>query len=181
MEIKAFITRLLDKKGTEIHGRVQLQKLVYFCKAFGADIDVNYKLYIYGPYSQQVANALQDCVLDDILIESDGSIGKGSKFTSFLQDSAKSEETFSSQTEDIVNDILALCEGFSTRQLEIIATTFFINRQQSVLFGADDKEAVLSKVTRAKGSRFTMEEIEDSYQRVQSDFLPLEKKYAVSA
>lgn len=69
MELQSFIVQLVDKNGGEIAGRVRLQKLVYFCKALGADLNVNYKLYIYGPFSRQVADTLQDCVLDDILLE----------------------------------------------------------------------------------------------------------------
>lgn len=47
MELQAFVTQLVDKSGGEILGRVRLQKLVYFCKALGADINPNYRLYIW--------------------------------------------------------------------------------------------------------------------------------------
>ena len=39
MESNAFIIQLLEEKGGEIQGRVQLQKLVYFCKAMGVDVN----------------------------------------------------------------------------------------------------------------------------------------------
>ena len=177
MEAKEFIVQLLEKKGGSIHGRVQLQKLTYFCKAIGANINVNYKLYIYGPYSQQVANALQDCVSDDVLIEEDGSISKGANFASFLQSIQENGELLSETATNILFDVLGLCEEMSTKQLEITATTFFIDRQQKVLFGSDDKASVIRKVVNAKGNRFNQAEIDESYCRVVEKFLPLEIKY----
>ena len=180
MESNAFIIQLLEEKGGEIQGRVQLQKLVYFCKAMGVDVNANNKLYIYGPYSQQVANALQDCVADNILTESDGVIGKGVNYDIFLNDIVKSENKLSDISKKIVKDILGLCNQMTTKQLEITATTFFIDRQQKVLFGDDDKEAVIRKVSNAKGKRFNHNEIETSYQTVMEEFFPLEQKYAIS-
>ena len=180
MESNAFIIQLLEEKGGEIQGRVQLQKLVYFCKAMGVDINANYKLYIYGPYSQQVANALQDCVADNILTESDGVIRKGADYDAFLNAFVKSENKLSDVSKNIVNDILGLCDRMTTKELEITATTFFIDRQQKALFGNDNKDTVIQKVSNAKGKRFNNDEIETSYQTVLKKFFPLEKKYAVS-
>lgn len=57
-------------------------------------------------------------------------------------------------------------------------TLFFINRQQKTLFGCEDRGVVIEKVNRAKGNRFTMEEIEESYQRVIQKCFPLMEKYA---
>lgn len=179
MELQSFIVQLVDKNGGEIAGRVRLQKLVYFCKALGADLNVNYKLYIYGPFSRQVADTLQDCVLDDILLEQNGAIQKGEEFDSYLKDAADCTEASTDRSSEIPEDVLALCGPLSTRELEITATTFFIDRQQKVLFGCDDKDNVIEKVTRAKGNRFSGEEIEDSYQRVINQYLPLAEKYAV--
>lgn len=177
MDSASFIIQLLDKAGGTICGRVQLQKLVYFCKAMGADINANYKLYIYGPFSQQVANALQDCVADDILVETEGAIRKGKDFDSILQKIYKSEDALPDITNNIVHDILDQFRHLTTKQIEIDATTFFINRQQNALYGKSEKATVLNMVSKAKGTRFSPEEIESSYNRMVSIFLPIEKKY----
>ena len=60
MKTQALIAHILNYMNGEIHGRIPLQKLIYFCKAYGTAIDANYRLYIYGPYSQQVAASLQE-------------------------------------------------------------------------------------------------------------------------
>lgn len=178
MELKQFMAQLLQEKGGPIQGRIQLQKLIYFCKALGADVNANYKLYIYGPYCQQIADALQDCVVDGILTETNGGIEKGSEFDAFVQSASESGNELSGTSKKIVCDVLTACSDLSTRQLEIAATTFFINRQLKVLFGSDDKERVIEKVTEAKGSRFSEEEIRQSYELVQEVFLPIEYKYS---
>ena len=178
MELQSFIIRLVEKNNGEILGRVRLQKLVYFCKALGADIDANYKLYIYGPFCQQVADILQDCVMEDILQEKDGIIQKGSEFRSCLASAVLENTSLSRQSMEIMEDVLNICGRLNTKELEITATTFFINRQQKVLFGCDDRDVVIDKVTRAKGNRFSRKEIEMSYQRVLEEYFPLVDKYA---
>lgn len=170
------MVQLVDKNGGEVAGRVRLQKIIYFCKALGADIDPNYKLYVYGPFSQQVADTLQDCVVEDILVEENGVIQRGIEFKDYLESVTGLEDP----SMKILIDVLELCKTLSTKQLEIDATTFFIDRQQKILFGCGDKQDVIDKVIRAKGNRFTEDEIMESYQRVVQRCFPLVKKYAVA-
>lgn len=177
MEVQALIAQILNKLEGGIHGRVQLQKLVYFCKAFGTDVNANYKLYIYGPYSQQVADSLQDGVLDEIFTEADGKIAKGQRFDEYFSTLSESEVLKNVQ-EDIVADVLDTFSSLPTKQLEILATTFFINRQQNALFGSSDENSVLEKVRRAKASRFSEEEIGNSYKRMLEVCVPLDQKYS---
>ena len=174
MELQAFMVQLVEKNGGEVAGRVKLQKIIYFCKALGADINPNYKLYVYGPFSQQVADTLQDCVVEDILEEKNGLIQKGIEFDDYL----KSVEDLEDSSMEILMDVLGLCKALSVRQLEIDATTFFIDRQQKILYGYDNEQDVIDKVIRAKGKRFTEDEIMESYQRVVQRCFPLVEKYA---
>lgn len=174
MELQSFMVQLVEKNGGQVAGRVRLQKIIYFCKALGADINPNYKLYVYGPFSQQVADTLQDCVVEDILVERNGLIQKGIEYKNYLEHVTGLEEL----SMEILEDVLRLCETLSTKQLEIDATTFFIDRQQKVLFGCEDQKVVIDKVICAKGSRFTEDEIVESYQRVVQKCFPLVKKYA---
>ena len=120
---------------------------------------------------------MQDCVVDGILTETSGEIGTGSEFDPFMQHISESGDVLSGTSKEIVCDVLDACSRLTTRQLEITATTFFINRQLKALFGSDDKEDVIKKVTEAKGSRFNEEEIRQAYQRVQEVFLPIECNY----
>ena len=53
-------------------------------KAFGTTVNANYKLYIYGPYSQQVADSLHEGVMDDIFSETKGLISKGTEFDKYF-------------------------------------------------------------------------------------------------
>lgn len=177
MEVQALIAQMLDQIERGIHGRVQLQKLIYFCKAFGADVNANYKLYIYGPYSQQVADSLQDGVLDEIFQEAEGNIVKGENFDEYLR-TLPDNDRLSGNQRNIVDQVLATFLPLSTKKLEILATTFFINRQQKALYGSTDKESVLEKVRRAKAARFSEQEIENAYIQMNELCVPLEEQYS---
>lgn len=177
MNAQALIAYILNRMHGEIHGRIRLQKLIYFCKAYGTAVNANYKLYIYGPYSQEVADSLQEGVMDDVFGETRGLISKGKEFDKYF-DSLCSEGVFRGQQGKIVNEVLGAFANFSSEQLEILATTFFIYRQQDFLFGNADKERVLDKVRRAKSSRFTEEQITDSYSQLERICIPVAKKCA---
>lgn len=174
MNAQVLIARMLDQMERGIHGRVQLQKLIYFCKVYGIDVDVNYRLYVYGPYSQQVADSLQEGVMEDIFHESKGLISKGLEFQNYLAQLPPEDATFSPQFADVLNTF----QSMSIEQLEILATTYFIHQQQLALFGAADKTVVLDKVRRAKSSRFTEDQIINSYSTMEKICLPLARKYA---
>lgn len=176
METQAMIAHILKQMNGEIHGRVQLQKLIYFCKAYGTMIDANYKLYIYGPYSQQVADSLQEGVMEDVFFETKGLISKGTEFDSYME-YLSDKENFEDRQGEIVCDVLNTFQDMPIDQLEILATTFFIYRQQSSLFGNVKKEDVIDKVRRAKSSRFTEEQIMGSYDKMEEICFPLAKKY----
>lgn len=134
-------------------------------------------MYIYGPYSQQVADSLQDGVQDEIFIEANGSIGKGQKYAEYI-DSLPETEILKDRQEEMVAAVLG-GGSLSTKQLEILATTFFIKRQQKALFGSSDEESVLEKVRRAKASWFSEDEIENSYLSMLEIGVLLEKKYSI--
>ncbi len=178
MEARALIAQLLKYMNGQIHGRVALQKLLYFCKVCGADVDASYRLYIYGPYSQQVADALQDGIIDHIFAEHNGLIGEGEEFQEYYREISSSWAPDDDQ-EQIVKDVVDTFKAETAKQLEIIATTFFIDCQQKALFSQDDKNIVLDKVRRAKSARFSEQEIQESYGIMMEKCVPLVKKHMV--
>lgn len=175
MKAQAFIAHILKCMGGEIHGRIQLQKLIYFCKAYGITADVNYRLYLYGPYSQQVSDALEDGVMEDIFYETKGSISKGIGFDEYVG-SFSDENRMDKKESEILSKVIDKFGSIPIDQLEILATTFFVHRQQSSLFGSAEKDVVLDKVRRAKASRFTEEQIVSAYGKMEEICFPLEKE-----
>lgn len=176
MESLALIAHILQRMDGVIKGRVQLQKLIYFCKVAGVSVDANYRLYIYGPYSQQVADSLQDGVMEEIFRESNGHIEKGEYFTEYYN-SLHDQDCLEGEQEKIVNSVLTEFRNMPVRELEILATTFFIDRQQKALFGSASQQYVLDKVRKAKSSRFSEAEIEKSYDQME-DCLRLIQQYS---
>ena len=117
--------------------------------------------------------------MEDILVEKDGVIREGIEFGAYMESVMALEDPMPEQSMEILEDVIALCEPLSTKELEITATTFFIDRQQKVLFGCPDQDAVIEKVTHAKKKRFSNDEIARSYRRVVEECLPLVEKYAM--
>lgn len=176
METQALIAHILEHEEKGVSGRIALQKLVYFCKTCGVNVDANYRLYIYGPYSQQVADSLQDGVEDSIFKETNGHIERGNEFEEYY-DGLSGGNALGQEQQTILSDVLGTLGNKSPKELEILATTFFIDLQQRTLFGSADKEDVLSKVTHAKETRFTKDEILNSYTQMEEICRPLVKRH----
>ena len=124
-----------------------------------------------------MADALQEGVMDNIFHETKGLISKGTEFKNHFSD-LKEQIKLKPEQENIIHEVLSTFKDMSIDQLEILATTFFIYRQQNALFGNTDKDNVLDKVRRAKSSRFTEEQILNSYNIMENVCFPLSQKFA---
>ena len=59
MDTRDFVALTILKKGGEIHGKTKLQKLVYFVGVLTDSLEeLGYRAHFYGPYSDDVANAV---------------------------------------------------------------------------------------------------------------------------
>ncbi|MBC7292713.1 MAG: hypothetical protein H5T84_01175, partial [Thermoleophilia bacterium] len=71
MKLEALIAYLASR--TQIRGKKALQKLVYFCREAGVPLYATYRLHVYGPYSNEVAEELRTAVDKEIVaIDQDG-------------------------------------------------------------------------------------------------------------
>ena len=59
MDTRDFVALAILAKGGEIHGKTKLQKLVYFVGVLTGSLEeLGYRAHFYGPYSDDVANAV---------------------------------------------------------------------------------------------------------------------------
>lgn len=59
MDTRDFVALTLLANGGEIHGKTKLQKLVYFVGVLTSTLkELGYRAHFYGPYSDDVANAV---------------------------------------------------------------------------------------------------------------------------
>lgn len=85
------LASLVKWAGT-LHSRKRLQKVVYLLQAAGCDLDVEYALHHYGPYSQDVASLADEMVQADLLREQKiSNTMVGSSFSYELSDRAQEQ------------------------------------------------------------------------------------------
>jgi hypothetical protein len=160
MKLETLIAYLTDQ--TIIKGKKALQKLVYFCSEAGVPVYVNFRLHIYGPYSNEVAEELGEAITKDIVkIAPDGySFSRGSSCDKYL---ARDREDIVANQEKI-KKALDVFGKFMPKDLELYATIHFISTALNEAYGEIAEERVVREVYRAKGDKFSVQRIKDAYQ-----------------
>jgi hypothetical protein len=162
VELQALIAYLASR--VKIRGKKALQKLVYFCQEAGVPLYATYRLHIYGPYSNEVAEELGEAVAKEILrLDLDG-IG-------FLPGTSCAEYV-GQQWEIIaphraaIEGVLEKLGGLSPLELELYATVHFVASALGEAYGAADEERVVTEVHRAKGLKFGRSQIRVAYRNL---------------
>jgi len=157
MQLEGLIAYLVSQK--DVCGKKAMQKLVYFCSEAGVLISARYRMNIYGPYSNEVAEELVDAISDGIVkVDNNGFFSKGINCDKYL-------EQYKSDIELNVNKIdkvLKTFGDFSPSSLELYATVHFIASSKKHAYGQVG-EVVINDVIKAKGRKFTPEQIKDAY------------------
>lgn len=158
------VTSYLVDKLAKIKGKKAFQKLIYLSKAVGVPVDGNYKMYYYGPYSEQVADALEHCVCSNILAKDESSYNyyAGKKQKEFLEKN-KSDLDKIKERLDFVIEEFGDCDPM---ELEILSTTHFIFNNMKYLYNTTEKSKIIDEVTRIKYPKFNISEIENSYNKL---------------
>lgn len=143
-------------------GKTALQKIVYLIERNGVNLDFEYSIYYYGPYSSLLDYSIQSLELEGAIeLEQDGftqriyntDIGKG------LID----EDGFSgfSQIElEKINFVLDNFANFSARQLELLTTTDYVAvEEERERHSNYDEDLIINGVKNIKGSKFSDTEI----------------------
>lgn len=84
------LATLVEWAGT-LETRKRLQKVVYLLQAAGCDLDVEYTLHHYGPYSSDVATLTDEMVRTGLLDEEEKPNAAGRSFSYQLSPRARSE------------------------------------------------------------------------------------------
>jgi len=142
-------------------GKTALQKIVYLIERNGVNLDFDYSIYYYGPYSSLLDYSIQSLELEGAIeLEQDGftqriyntDIGKG----------LIAENGFSgfSQIElEKINFVLDNFANFSARQLELSTTTDYVAVEIKERHGNFDDDLIINGVKNIKGSKFSDTEI----------------------
>lgn len=161
MKASVLAVYLLDKVG-QIKGKKAFQKLVYLAMVEGVPLNYSYSMYIYGPYSESVANEFEHIYKEDIIdLPYDGSYiyQKGTMADQVLEDGITEIECYTEELDRLLNRF----GNMSPRELEIYCTAHFIWENQLIFKGPTDRISVIEEIKKAKYPKFNITEIERAY------------------
>jgi uncharacterized protein YwgA len=160
----AFIVKCHEENAAEKSylGRTHIQKIPYILKAIGIDVPFNYQLYLYGPFSQGVAFAIDDLLADDILLDSSQ---KRSKYSNFVPGEACQElidhyKGFLSEHKKEIINVVEIFSSLPPEKLELFTTLHYVYlelKETGVEFGRHD---IIREFIKVKKDKFKMHDIE---------------------
>jgi uncharacterized protein YwgA len=141
--ILAYLVDQLKKQNSDTIGRTKIQKLI-FLFSLKRDIDLNYSLYHYGPFSSYVSSELDVAQNMNLLI---------SEYSPLSGYSIKTNKACEVNTEQlskddikIINNIIENYGDYSVNQLAIIATALYIKKN----FGIKDDNELINSLHEIK-------------------------------
>lgn len=149
--VPALLRALPDQ---EIQGRKRLQKLAYLLKLGGAELEADFRLSHYGPFSRELAEATDLLTLGGIVDEVRQPSGVFQTFVSLYSLVADSgeEEILEEKAADLVRRL----DKFTTVVLEVAATIGYLTEE-----GMESREA-LAKTKSMKPTKTTNSVIEQA-------------------
>jgi uncharacterized protein YwgA len=133
------LATLVKWSGT-LHTRKRLQKVVYLLQSAGCNLDADFTLHHYGPYSPDVAGLTDDMVRAGLLTEEQAPNAKGFSYSYQLADTALRNLEHYQERHALDPQLSAIC-GFeetarrlldedSLQKLELAATIAFFRRSK---------------------------------------------------
>ena len=153
-----------------IRGRKALQKLLYFASELGLPLRVSFKMYLYGPYSHEVAQEYDRLLFEEILVEKNqGLFGAGPQCERYLEAHRREVEA----NRMLLDRLIELFGELSPLDLEMYATVHFVAKSLERAYGGADMTRVIAEVQAAKGDKFARANLERAYADLQRwDLLP---------
>lgn len=144
-------------------GKKQLQKLMYLMERHGINMNLNYSIHFYGPYSSRLDYALH-------AYESKGLISitvSGSTHQISMQ-----EDIAYNLNEDdlcVEQNVMQNYLQFSAQELEALTTIDYV--AHSIFKDSKEKDQVLEMVKFIKGDKFSANELNQKYDILKANHL----------
>ncbi len=124
MELQEFLRAMLRSVPEQkIVGKKRLQKLVHLLKRAGAEVDADFRIHHYGPFSYQVAQAAAELILDGHIVERSEPLGVYGTFqTTYTFNKDAPEGT---TLDERYANIAGRLNSYSTIELEVASTISF--------------------------------------------------------
>jgi uncharacterized protein YwgA len=161
------ISLVVDACGGEIDGRKKLQKMVYIAKVLGYPLREEYTLYLYGPYSEDLAGELQRMkelnILHEHKLDSSYHIRitqNGKEFLNYFQSTI--ENDVGTEKLNKMKTLFKELHCYNPWELEMLATLFYFYQ-----IGHNDFNELQEVVGRVK-PKFSSSQISTMMNNVQA-------------
>lgn len=141
------INKISGKKA--VLGKKKLQKLMYLMERKGVDLNLNYSIHFYGPYSSKLDNAIQVLAARGVITINTNRI----MHEICVNDLSDVHDDF---REDEKSAIVFVLDNFSNEtanDLEALTTLDFV--ANNILSSNQADKDIIKEVERIKGSKFT--------------------------
>lgn len=157
------ILKLLESV-SDVVGKTFIQKTMYILKdGFNLDLDYQFRLYFYGPYSDKISADIDTLESGGLLkVEYDNASGYQISITSQGKNFIKKYEKQIENKEEInekINNVLKLSESKTAREMELLGTTLYFLKLTK------DEKKVLNLVKMTK-PHFTEREIQKATKKI---------------
>lgn len=127
MDTEDFVKRVLYlAPGRSVEGKKRLQKLAFFCQQAGMISNAHFYLYDFGPFSADVARAVDMLVFSGEISEEDRLISNVGRYVKvFTLDDC----IFPDSDDDKFHDLMNELSHYSTLELEIASTIFYFEQR----------------------------------------------------
>ena len=137
-------------------GKKTIQKLFYLIERKGVDLDLNYRIHFFGPYSSKLDDALH--LMESYDFININTHGK-THVISVLNTEDIEYEGLNSDEREIASFIIDTFKGKTPLELEAMTTLDYIANSIGEVNALKDGE-IINEVMRIKGKKFTREELQ---------------------
>jgi len=156
-KIVKYVVKELDKRNIPA-SKIVLQKLVFFLRETGIPLTYSFEPYLYGPYSRELADDLDELVFWDEIIWDDGDYSPVENYVPQLDEGiAEYIRCGITKFSDIVD------RDYEFDSMEIFGTVLYCIKSLDEIGEDTDFESVLDEFEEWKGNKYEDDIIEGMY------------------
>jgi len=157
-------------KQQKIHGKVALQKLLYFVKEVGVPVEANYFMHIFGPFSLDIANRYRVFTAKGILVKFQENWGESFIAGENTEEIKKTGRKFLDLYKEKIDFVLNKVGDLYPIDLELYATIHYIIKEHVTKGQRINEEEIVREIRAEKGPKFTDANIKKSYSDIMEWF-----------
>lgn len=150
-------------------GRTALQKILYFLKVVNVPMRYRFDVHHYGPFCSTIVDDAEWLKADQAIVDRSAQ----SKYSVFepgpqCNDLIAKHATKLMQYEETIRSVVKALLPLQPEHLELVATLDYSYREMKARSGGKpDRERVIERFFEFKGDKFTLEQVRETYDRLE--------------